>query len=67
MDDNEVNRRVLHEQIASWGMRNGSFAGGEEALQALREAQAGGDKARIKTLLPRDRLLRAFVFLVDKR
>ena len=43
VDDNEVNRRVLHEQIASWGMRNGSFAGGEEALQALREAQAGGD------------------------
>ena len=43
VDDNEVNRRVLHEQIASWGMRNGSFAAGEEALQALREAKAGGD------------------------
>jgi CheY-like chemotaxis protein len=43
VDDSEVNRRVLHEQIASWGMRNGSFATGEEALQALREAKAGGD------------------------
>jgi len=43
VDDNEVNRRVLHEQIASWGMRNGSFAAGEEALQALRDAKAGGD------------------------
>jgi len=43
VDDNEVNRRVLHEQITSWGMRNGSFATGEEALRALREAQAGGD------------------------
>ena len=43
VDDSEVNRRVLHAQIASWGMRNGSFATGEEALQALREAKAGGD------------------------
>jgi signal transduction histidine kinase/CheY-like chemotaxis protein len=43
VDDNEVNRRVLHEQIASWGMRNGSFGTPEEALQALRAAQDGGD------------------------
>jgi signal transduction histidine kinase/CheY-like chemotaxis protein/ligand-binding sensor domain-containing protein len=43
VDDSEVNRRVLHEQITSWGMRNGSFATGEEALQALREAKAAGD------------------------
>jgi CheY-like chemotaxis protein len=43
VDDNEVNRRVLHEQITSWGMRSDSFATGEEALQALREAKAGGD------------------------
>jgi CheY-like chemotaxis protein len=43
VDDNEVNRRVLHEQITSWGMRSDSFATGEEALQALSEAKAGGD------------------------
>ena len=44
VDDNEVNRRVLHEQITSWGMRNGSCAeAGVQALQALREAQAAGD------------------------
>jgi CheY-like chemotaxis protein len=43
VDDNEVNRRVIHEQISSWGMRNGSFASGEQALQAIREAQADGD------------------------
>jgi CheY-like chemotaxis protein len=43
VDDNEVNRRVLHEQIASWGMRNGSYASPSEALAELRAAQASGD------------------------
>ena len=43
VDDNEANRRVLHEQIASWGMRNGSFATPEEALRALRTAEQEGD------------------------
>jgi signal transduction histidine kinase/CheY-like chemotaxis protein len=43
VDDNEVNRRVIHEQISSWGMRNGSFASGEQALRAVYEAQAERD------------------------
>jgi signal transduction histidine kinase/DNA-binding response OmpR family regulator len=43
VDDNEVNRRVLHEQMTGWGMRNGSFTSGEEALQALRDAKSAGD------------------------
>ncbi len=43
VDDNEINRRVLHEQITSWGMRSDSYATGEEALQALLAAKAGGD------------------------
>ncbi len=43
VDDNEVNRRVIHEQISSWGMRNGSFSSGERALEEIREAQAAGD------------------------
>jgi signal transduction histidine kinase/CheY-like chemotaxis protein len=43
VDDNEVNRRVLHEQITSWEMRSDSFAAGEEVLQALRDAKASGD------------------------
>ena len=43
VDDNEVNRRVVHEQISSWGMRNGSYASGGEALQAILSAQATGD------------------------
>jgi len=43
VDDNEVNRRVLHEQISSWKMRNGSFASGEEVVPALRAAREAGD------------------------
>ena len=43
VDDNEVNRRVLDEQIAGWGMRSGSAAGGAEALEAIRAAQRSGD------------------------
>jgi len=43
VDDNEVNRRVLQEQIASWGMRSGSAAGGVEALDAMRAALESGD------------------------
>jgi CheY-like chemotaxis protein len=43
VDDNEVNRRVLDEQITGWGMRSGSAAGGAEALEAIRAAQRSGD------------------------
>ncbi len=47
VDDNEVNRRVVHEQISSWEMRNGSFVSGEEALHAIRTAQASGDPYQV--------------------
>jgi signal transduction histidine kinase/CheY-like chemotaxis protein len=43
VDDNEVNRRVLHEQVIGWGMRDGSCASGEEALRALQAALLEGD------------------------
>ncbi len=43
VDDHAVNRRVLHEQIMSWGMRNGSYGSAPEALGALREAARAGD------------------------
>jgi signal transduction histidine kinase/CheY-like chemotaxis protein len=43
VDDDKVNRRVLHEQVLGWGMRNGSCASGEEALAALRSAVLAGD------------------------
>jgi two-component system, sensor histidine kinase and response regulator len=47
VDDIEVNRRVVHEQISSWGMRNGSYASGETALEAIRAAQQAGDPYQI--------------------
>ena len=47
VDDSAVNRRVIHELISSWGMRNGSYATGEDALQALRAAHADGDPYQI--------------------
>ncbi len=47
VDDNEVNRRVVHDQISSLGMRTGSYAGGREALEAIREARRTGDPYRI--------------------
>jgi CheY-like chemotaxis protein len=43
VDDSEVNRRVLHEQVLSWGLRDGGCASGEEALRALQAARLEGD------------------------
>jgi signal transduction histidine kinase len=43
VDDTEVNRRVLHEQITSWGMRNGSLSSADKVLDALRAAKQSGD------------------------
>jgi signal transduction histidine kinase/DNA-binding response OmpR family regulator len=50
VDDNAVNRRVLEEQITSWGMRNGTFASGERVVQALGEARQSGDPYRVVLL-----------------
>ena len=41
--DNAVSRRVIHEQLVGWGMRDGSCATSQEALDALREAHRSGD------------------------
>jgi two-component system sensor histidine kinase/response regulator len=43
VDDNAVNRRVLHEQITSWGMRSASLSSGDQVLDALREGKESGD------------------------
>jgi PAS domain S-box-containing protein len=50
VDDNEVTRRVLDEQIASWQMRNGSYAGAAQALNALHGARVAGDPYQIALL-----------------
>jgi signal transduction histidine kinase/CheY-like chemotaxis protein len=50
VDDNEVNRRVLHEQITSWEMRNGSFASGTQVLEELLEAKRAGDPYQLVLL-----------------
>jgi len=43
VDDNEVNRRVLREQVADWEMRSDSLESGTEAIAALRRASEEGD------------------------
>ena len=47
VDDHEVNRAVLHNQITSWGMRSGAYASGPAALEAMREAARAGDPFQI--------------------
>jgi CheY-like chemotaxis protein len=43
VDDVEINRRALHEQVASWRMRDECCASGAQALEALRWASRAGD------------------------
>jgi CheY-like chemotaxis protein len=43
VDDNEVNRRVVHLQVSRWGMRDTSFASSLQALEEIRAAQRSGD------------------------
>jgi PAS domain S-box-containing protein len=43
VDDNETNRKILHHQITSWGMKNSSAKDGVEALELMREAAARGE------------------------
>jgi len=42
VDDNAVNRRILRIQIESWRMHCAEVSSGEEALERLRGAAAGG-------------------------
>jgi len=43
VDDNEINRQVLRERLASWRMRADDVASAAAALAALRAAAAAGD------------------------
>jgi len=42
-DDNETNRKIVHEQVTSWGTRNGTAADGRGALEILRYAARDGE------------------------
>ena len=50
VDDNATNRSLVHHQITSWGLRNGSAASGAEALHQLRREAAAGDAYDIAVL-----------------
>jgi signal transduction histidine kinase/DNA-binding response OmpR family regulator/ligand-binding sensor domain-containing protein len=43
VDDHETNRRILHEQVTGWGMRNDSCAEPMAALECLRAANRQQD------------------------
>jgi signal transduction histidine kinase/DNA-binding response OmpR family regulator len=43
VDDNAVNRAILHEHIVGWHMRNGSAESGARALEMLRAASTRGE------------------------
>jgi PAS domain S-box-containing protein len=43
VDDNETNRKIVHEQVTSWGMGNGMAQDGEGALKRLRSAAEKGE------------------------
>ena len=41
--DNEANRKIVHEQVISWGMKNGMAEDGQSALKILRRAAEEGE------------------------
>jgi CheY-like chemotaxis protein len=47
VDDNEVNRRLVYEQVSDWGMRGQVYENAEEALRALRLAHEKNDPFQI--------------------
>ena len=50
VDDNATNRKILHQQMASWGMHVGSAEGGLHALEELRSAVERGEPYHIAVL-----------------
>ena len=50
VDDNSTNRNILHHQVLSWGMRNGSVENGENALRKLKKAVEMGDPYELAIL-----------------
>jgi CheY-like chemotaxis protein len=50
VDDNELNRRMLHEQVSAWGMRDSLYSEADRVVAALHEARRGGDPYRFVLL-----------------
>ncbi|MSU63400.1 MAG: response regulator [Pedosphaera sp.] len=50
VDDHEVNRRVLHEQLKAWQIEHECAASGSEALEKLRAAHTAGHPFQIALL-----------------
>jgi hypothetical protein len=42
VDDNEVNRRILHEQVAHWGMQDTTIESAQQVITTLHEALESG-------------------------
>ena len=42
VDDNETNRKIVHHQIVSWGMKNSQAEDGQRALELLRSVAERG-------------------------
>ncbi|HOV87306.1 MAG TPA: response regulator, partial [Syntrophobacteraceae bacterium] len=43
VDDNAVSRKILHQQVVSWGMANGCAEDGAQALEKMRRAYERGE------------------------
>ena len=43
VDDNQTNRKIVHTQVISWGMKNGMAQDGQRALELLRLAAENGE------------------------
>ena len=50
VDDHEVNRQILHNQVAAWGMPDESVPSAFDALESLRLAAAAGSPFRVVLL-----------------
>ena len=44
VNDNELSRRVIHDQITSWGMRSEGFGSAVGLIEVLAEAKTHGDR-----------------------
>jgi PAS domain S-box-containing protein len=50
VDDNETNRKIVHEQVISWGMKNSMAEDGPGALRMLRAAAQRGEPYDVAVL-----------------